>query len=633
MSALGGIFNLDGKPVDSEELIELGTALETHGPDGGDIVVLGSVGFVYRAFHTNRESRLEKQPLTSRQQHVVCWDGRLDNRAELIALLDRDFEANRTDVAIVMAAYIELGLDSVTHLIGDFALSLWDHQARRLVLARDAAGPRPLYYHTNIERIVWSSELMPLLDLAAGDLEINDEYIAGYLARGVDVASTPYRGIHAVPPGFLVLIENGQVVVRRFWGLNSRSEIRYKTDEEYEEHFRSLFRDAVRTRMRVDSTVWATLSGGLDSSSIVCMADEVLKSRTVEASELKTVSYVYDRSTTSDERAFIQSVEEQRGCAGLHLREADHPPLAAFPDEIQLSFPDFLDCFVDRHQALCAAMRDDGARVLLTGHGGDELLCSSANPAPELGDLLLQGRLSNLHRSLSAWANVLKRPYLDLFWRDGLVPLLPPRLQLLCGVKANFELPPWYDRRFVKRMNLRERYLQSDNVFGFTRPTGRDQATGYLSATKTIAKNSYRARGGIEVSHPFLHRPLVEFLQAIPFEQRVRPGEARSLMRRSLKDLLPEKILKRRSKKGPKEALFRAISQHWSRLQHLFEDPRVCAYGYMDAVELRAALERARHGCEINAFPLVQTISLEFWLRALENRSSPAKFTGIDSHF
>ena len=624
MSALGGIYNLNDKPVDERVLMALGSELESHGPDGGDAVTLGSVGLVYRAFHTNRESRLERQPLISNERHILCWDGRLDNRSELISLLSSELSHDRSDAAIVLAAFLKWGADCLVRLIGDFALSLWDPKSRTLLLARDAVGPRPLYYHANKDRIVWSSELMPLLGLPDVDLEINDEYVAGFLARGVEIDVTPYKDIYAVAPGHAVVIRDGRVQVRRFWRLSSRTKIRYKTDEEYEEHFRQLFREAVRCRLRVDGPVWASLSGGLDSSSIVCMADEILAAENVQPSRLETVSYVYDESTTCDERKFIQLVEEQRGRPGHHLRDEDYPPLAAFPDESQLSFPDFLDCFVNRHRALCSAMKDDGARVLLTGHGGDEMLCNSPNPAPELGDLLIERRWRDLHRALNDWAKALKRPYLDLLWRDGVRPLLPPKLQLICGVKVNFRLPPWYAREFVESMNMREKYLASGNGLDFDLPSARDQAMGFQSVMKSVSKSSYRARGGIEASHPFLHRPLVEFLQAIPIEQRRRPGQSRSLMRRSLKGLLPEKVLNRKTKAGPQEAFYRAITREWPTLSPIFEDPVVCARGYVDAGKLRTALERVRHGCETQAFAILQTICLEFWLRALQNRRSTA---------
>ena len=263
MSALGGIYNFDDAPVDRDMLVNLGRRFGSHGPDGGREIVSNSVGIVYRAFHTTRESRLEKQPFVSSEGHIIAWDGRLDNREELIALLRNDLDADQTDVAIVMAAYLKLGIDFLPLLIGDFALSLWDPNTRTLLLARDPVGPRPLYYHVNDERVIWSSELMPLLDFAGIPLEVNDEYVAGYITRGAEPSLTPYKNIHAVSPGHVAIVRNGQLREQRFWGLDPNHEIRYKTDEEYEEHFYYLFKEAVRYRLRVDGPVWATLSGDL----------------------------------------------------------------------------------------------------------------------------------------------------------------------------------------------------------------------------------------------------------------------------------------------------------------------------------------------------------------------------------
>lgn len=624
MSALGGIYNFDDAPIDRDVLVSLGQRLGSHGPDGGREIVSHSVGIVYRAFHTTRESRLETQPFVSSEGHIIAWDGRLDNRDELIALLRNELDADQTDVAIVMAAYLKFGIDFLPRLIGDFALSLWDPNTRTLLLARDPVGPRPLYYHANDKRVIWSSELMPLLDFAGIALEANDEYIAGYITRGAEPNLTPYKNIYAVSPGHVAIVRNGQISVQRFWGLDPGHEIRYNTDEEYEEQFYHLFKDAVRCRLRVDGPVWATLSGGLDSSAIVCMADEIIENGEGETSKLETVSFVYDESTSSDERKFISSVEAKRNLLGHHLLDVDYPPLAEFPDEDRVDFPDFLDCFTNRHLGLSKAMHASGTRVLLTGHGGDEVLGSNPSPSPELGDLLVRCRFLGLHNSLQQWSAALKRPYLELLLRDGIMPLLPPRMQLACGLKSHAKLPSWFDTNFIQRMRLRERHLGPTDVFDFKLPSGRDQAIGFLSVIRMTSKASYRARGHIEVSHPYLHRPLIEFMQAIPHEQRVRPGETRSLMRRSLRNLLPEKVLKRKGKKGPEEAMFRAIAREWRRLRPMFENAKVCSGGYMNSDALLRALERAKHGCEIYSFAIIQTISLEFWLRALKQRNSKA---------
>jgi asparagine synthase (glutamine-hydrolysing) len=132
----------------------------------------------------------------------------------------------------------------------------------------------------------------------------------------------------------------------------------------------------------------------------------------------------------------------------------------------------------------------------------------------------------------------------------------------------------------------------------------------------------YWERGGVEVRLPYLDLPLVEFLLAIPFEQKIRPGEPRSLHRRSLRDILPERIARRKGKRGTDEAFFRSVASEWPKLDAMFADARVCAMGYAQNSLLREALERARRGSEAYTSMLSSLISIEFWLRALERRNS-----------
>src|SRR6185369_15074318 len=134
MSAIGGIINFDGAPVDADLLTQMSANLQSYGPDGGGEVCRSSIGAVYRAFHTNVESRLERQPLISRTGCILAWDGRLDNREELIALLREELSTDRSDSAIVMAAYDKWGTAFPQRILGDFAFSLWDPASRTLLL-------------------------------------------------------------------------------------------------------------------------------------------------------------------------------------------------------------------------------------------------------------------------------------------------------------------------------------------------------------------------------------------------------------------------------------------------------------------------------------------------------------------
>lgn len=620
MSSLGGVYNFDGKRVSERILVAMGEVLASRGPDGGSEIRSDSIGMVWRAFHTDKESRCETQPLVSADGQMLCWDGRLDNRDDLISILHAELRGNKTDAAIVLGAYKKWGERFLPKVIGDFALSLWDPGTRTLLLARDLAGPRPLFYFADDARVIWSSELSLILDLAGIELGINEEYVACYLTGDPERDLTPYKGIYAVPPGSAVVVHNEHVSIRRFWKPDPEHEIRYKTDAEYEEHFRHLFREAVLCRLRADGPVWATLSGGLDSSAVVCMADAIIASGEAEAPRLETVSYVYDESSDSDEREYINSVEAKRTRSGHHILESMYPVFQVFPNETEVSFPDGMDCLLGRHRALCADMREDGARVLLAGFGGDEMLCSNPNPMFELQDCIAQGQFLRLHRAVRAWSKTLKRPYTKLLLRSGILPSLPIRVQAAL-IDPNMSIPSYYEEEFASRLKLRERYVRLHNPFSMKTPSKRLLVASFLSAVQVVSRAPYRSRGLIEVANPYLHRPLVEFLLAVPLTQKLRPGETRSLMRRALRDLLPEKILNRKGKKGPEEAFLRAVAREWSRLRPMFENAQVSFRGYLDNKALLETLDRARHGCPGITLGLARTITLEFWLRSLKNRS------------
>ena len=624
MSAIGAIINFDGRPGDPILLTDLWQDLADRGPDGGNLIIDGPVGVCYRAFHTNPQSRLENQPFISRNGMVLALDGRIDNRDQLISDLRNELPGERidiTDVEIVSAAFSRWREDCLPRLIAEFALILWDPIRQTMLLARDHVGARTLYYHQDTDRLICSSELEPLLSLIGTGLTVNEEYIAGFLAYDPEPEFTPYNGVYAVKPFHSISISrDGKSRERRYWGLEQTKELRYSTDREYEEHFYQHIRDAVRGPLRSDLPVFADLSGGLDSSAIVCIADQLIAAGDVSAPRLETVSQVSDSSPTSDERKFIRHVEVQTGRPSHYVSEDDHPLLTSIcVENAFVSLNSLLFC-AEQHRVVRDMMQVSNARVLLSGVGGDEITCSNPDPSPELADLLVTGRLSQLHAGLKAWSTYLRKPYVELLWRNTLLPVMPRSFRLKQMVRSN--LPLLADQEFAKRMHLRERMCLPTEPFGCSSPSARDQALGFWTAVRGIAAGHRREISKVDVSYPFLHRPLVEFMQAIPHTQRVRIGETRSLMRRSLKNVLPEKIRKRKSKGNPTEIVSRALAREWPRLRELFKDARVCAYGFIDHNALESTSEAFRHGCGMQSAMLLKALTVEVWLRALEQRGT-----------
>lgn len=633
MSAIGGIYNFDGEPVDHRFLLNMGCTLAAHGPDGGDEVTFGGVGMVYRAFHTTRESRLEAQPMISPRGHVLCWDGRLDNREELISLVRESICGELTDAAIVLAAYEKWGTRFPSRIFGDFTLSLWDPHSRLLLLARDHAGVRALFYRSDERRIVWSTDLKVLLDQTGYQLEINEEYVADFITRRPDPSQTPYKNIYAVPPAHVVTVNGGHLQLKRFWGLDPKRKIRYRHDSEYEEHFRQVFREAVRCRLRSDRPVWSELSGGFDSSSIVCMAHNICEHGETEAPGFETVSRVFDEAKGSDERTFIEAVETKIGKKGLHLREDDYRMLSPLGEKYSSLFPNPIADLAEYYHALSNAMKTRGARVVLMGQGGDEVLNSSPDPAPELAELFLRCRPLQLHRRLRVWSNSLKKTYVQTFWRKALLPALPDWVQARRNTFSINILSSVYADEFLRRMNFRERLLGPRDEFGFRYPVGRVKADYVGILIRNVSSAKYQSLVDATVTFPYSHRPLIEFMMALPFDQCTRPGETRSLAHRAMRPLLPVEIADRKDKGLSIYAYLAALARESQRLERLFTDARICAFGYVKPAALYELLELAKTGTNQRSSLLMSLVCLEYWLRAVESRVAAASQTSTKQAF
>lgn len=210
LSAQAGIWSFDSRPADREFLMKLGSAMEAQAPDGQSIYLYGTVGMLYRALHTTKESRLENQPYFSKRGLVITWDGRLDNREDLLSELNGNPGSVQTDVAIVAAAFDRIGTDCFCKLVGDWAVTVWDPADKMLIFAKDYMGMRHLYYYLTPSMVMWAKYLAPLVLLSNASFTINEEYIAGYFASYPNAHFTPYREVQSVPPGGFVVIQDGK---------------------------------------------------------------------------------------------------------------------------------------------------------------------------------------------------------------------------------------------------------------------------------------------------------------------------------------------------------------------------------------------------------------------------------------
>lgn len=615
MSVLAGIFKFDPRDlVRADELAELTYGIERLGPDGGQDLIDHHIGLAYRAFHTTPESHRELQPLV-RHGCILTWDGRLDNREELRERAKSGLDPDATDVELVLAAYQTLGTSCFQELIGDWALALWDKIRQRLILARDPMGVRRLFYRIEDYGVIWCTVIEPLALATSRSLHPDFDHLAGCIYPRPPIESTPFLEIRAlVPASFLTFTEGGAHTRDRYWALNPHSRIRYATDGEYEEHFLGVFREAVRRRMRSDRTILAELSGGVDSSSILCMADSIRRQEVGET--IETLSYFDAEEPSGDERPYFGLIEGMRGKTGHHISISEFnrgfggDALEPLPEGFFSATPGYTARSLRWATAIEAVQSAAGARVILSGVGGDEMLGGVQYEVPELADHLLTGRLVTFLRAAYSWSLARRKTVYSLiadavcfvFFRYHPTSLFPnPRNQFVWASHRNssrqtvfadfsswWQLPPIPLFMESLRFNLAQQLTCTDPPL----------------------------IGCLEKRYPYLDRRLFEFLASIPRTQVLQPGQRRHLMRRALRGIVPDEVLFRRTKWFSSRGPVVALTEDLASLECAFKEPWFTNGIVVDTKLLMERLCPILHGTSDEAIALRSAIGIEQWLRA-----------------
>lgn len=615
MSVQFGRWSPTGDQPSPEYLKKVDALLAPYGPDGANYFADAGLAVLVRAFHTTNESRCEPQPSVSKSGAVLTWDGRLDNRSELIRLLQDGVSHDAPDVSIVAAAYARWGLKCFGRLIGDWALAIRDANHPSVILARDFVGIRNLYYSYGREQITWSSVLDPLVLLAEESHALCEEYLAGWLTHFPAVHLTPYTGIYSVPPCCYVEFRPGTCLPHKYWDFDPTRRIRYRTDAQYEEHFRGAFREAVSRRLRSAGPIVAELSGGMDSSAIVCMADHVIVSGLPNAPRVDTLSYYDDSEPNWNERPYFTKVEEKRGRAGRHIRVGWQESFNFDLESDQLpSVPAALVWSTRRAKQFSAWMSSQSARVLLSGIGGDEVMGGVPTPLPELEDLLARARFGALAHSLKVWSLNKRKPWLHLLWETS-QRFLPPSL---VPAAKDHRSPIWLRSAFVNRNRAAlQGYEKRLKLLG-PLPSFQDNLMTLDGLRRQLGCTVLNPSAVHEVRYPYLDRDLLEFLYSIPRQQLVRPGQRRSLMRRALAGIVPREILERKRKAFVSRSPAKAIESQWNIVSSLNRNAGATLGGFVDTNLLHEAMQRARNGQEVPVPALMRIFALQVWLSEIE---------------
>jgi len=399
----------------------------------------------------------------------------------------------------------------------------------------------------------------------------------------------------------------------RYWDFDPDKRVRFGTDAEYEENFREVFSSSVRRRLRSDTAVLAELSGGMDSSSIVCMADDVMLQRetAVGTPRLDTVSYYDDSEPNCDDRAYFTIVERKRGRTGCHVRVSAQNGLSLhFASGSFMATPGIAGDFEGTAQ-LAASASSQGNRIILSGFGGDEVLGGVPTPVPELADLLARCRIRMLAHQLKVWALNKRKPWFHLLF-EAVREFLPVSIATLPQTNPP---APWLRSDFAH--GYRSALVPDGSRTKIFGPLPSFQA--HLKVLDILRRQVACAApepGALcEKRYPYLDRDLVEFLFATPSSQLLRPGQRRSLMRRAMAGIVPDELLYRRRKAFVIRGPIAYIANHWPELSEFSQHMTSSSLGFVDQAVFLNALQRVRLGQQVAIVPVLRMLAIEQWLR------------------
>lgn len=486
-------------------------------------------------------------PVEERTPHpngvLVAGDLRLDGEAELSEALG--VRPSSLDAAwLVAEAYQRWGLEFAGRLYGDFAFALWDPRARRLLLARDAGGSRPLFYATHGAHVVYSSHPRGLFSLAAVPRALDERAVLDHLAElPQQETSTLFAAVHRVPPAGLVVIDERGSRLLQHVDVTQTPERRPSPDAEFARELREALARAVEARTNERSAVM--LSGGLDSSSVAALAQRAAR----VGGAITTISAIFPNFPECDERHFQAALVAK---IGSRHREVEPVPTGAAGDFERwcrvFSEPSFMGPHWLAWTVAEAALRE-GTRTILTGIDGDRVVSHGGG---RFADLARQRDWLGLARELAAvpdfdWARRAR-----VFGVQAALSLLPPEVEDRIDAldprhgRRLAQLRPWFRPQLLTRYDvarrlravpLRPRSTRHEHA-RILRAPDRNWDVELLDQLGTAF--------GIEFAQPFFDRRVMELCFSLPGSQKRNAGWSRYVLRNALRGLVPDVILDRR---------------------------------------------------------------------------------------
>lgn len=536
MSGIMALLSLDGRPV-TEDVARAQLGAITHRGDREPRVWLGEgIALGHVNLPTTHEAEREFLPTSDPTGRFwITWEGRLDNREALAQKLGLDAAQARemTDAGYVLAAYARWKDACVEHLLGDWAVVIWDTAARRLFCAKDPLGWRPLFYAQHNGMLVAGSEPLQLFAGSLVPRVVNDEFLLRFLAGAVqEPGSTCYAGVHDLEGGQSLLVQDGSVSLKTWWARPRVTPRRFRTPEEAVDEFVALFREATRARLRSNRKIGVFLSGGLDSSYVAAVAAR-------EGGQITGILGYAPDTRLMDERRYAREVAGHVGITCHEIDISDCWSLSSnWLDDSVFDAPEH-PVQGSAHVRLAIAAREAGIGVTLGGEGGDEWMSGYRCGA----DALLRGRLgaawqiARATRGARSTAHTLGRyAFVDLapFPVQDAVAALRGKRRWNDFTTTVQHRPGWVSQRRHQRALAWQRRQGADIYWRLYR-RGINESV-YWRERHAFAPNR------VDHRTPFNDLRIIEFMASTPEWMKQFQGRPKDLLREAEYRVLPSTI-------------------------------------------------------------------------------------------
>ena len=619
-------------PADRSTLLQMNASLQHRGPDDEGYYEDDQVSLAMRRLsiidlHTGQ------QPISNESGDIwVVFNGEIYNFQKVRAALELrgHIFKTQTDTEIIVHAYEEYGDECVTHFNGMFAIALWDARKRRLFLARDRLGIKPLYYWSGVDKLVFGSELKALtlhpdvprqMDLAALDLFLTLEYIPA--------PRTIYQGVFKLLPGHVLVVEKGKLKVTQYWDVPYQPIT--QSEAECAEILSGLIKESVRLRLISDVPLGAFLSGGIDSSTIVGYMSQ-------SANEpVRTFSIGFE-DDTYNELPYAEVVAKHFGTKHhVEVLKSDHTDLA---EQLVAQFDEpFADTSIFPTY-LVSKIASREVKVVLSGDGGDELFA---------------GYDTYLAEKLNRYYGRLPRPLRQQVLPKvaGWLPPQPSKKGLINKLKRMVEGgaldPSLQHARWMMFLNSSEKHslyrsdlratLYDDLTLDFFNGYF-EKANGFdrLAQQQYVDLKTYLADDiltkvdrmsmavSIEARVPLLDYHIVEFAMNLPAHMKLNGSRTKSILRNAVKDLVPNFVLEK-----PKEG-FSIPMKHWlctslkPMMLDLLSKDSLHKSGYFDHQVVTAWIREHLEGRSNHSHRLWALMVFEMWHQSAQRVEHAAEF-------